>query len=357
MARLEQITDWRSALVFAGIPDEYLTGKGCPCPLCGGTDRFTFDNKYGKGNWVCRKCNGGHPRSASGVDLVMDYFGIDFLEAKKRLLGESSEQLLPKPIPVSAPAMPAPKKKPDPAYSSAKLNKLWNEAKPVTRGDPVANYLEARLPGYMPDKYPSSLRYHPRLPYWEKVNGELKEVGCYPAMLAKLIGPDGKAVTIQKTYLDPKKPQKASVEMPKKTDFCQIGELVGAVIWLDAPVNGVMGIAEGIETALAAGLLNGVPTSAATTRAVLAGFVPPSDVHTVYIFADWDSVDEHGISAGMQAALDLAKRLKGMGLKVFIKRPKVKDQDFADEYVAMSKIISDLYHKLLKKTRRETHTA
>ena len=52
--------EWRSLLVRYGIPASSLTGKGAPCPLCSPSDRrsdrFTFDNKRGRGDWVCRGC-------------------------------------------------------------------------------------------------------------------------------------------------------------------------------------------------------------------------------------------------------------------------------------------------------------
>ena len=31
---------WREILTGAGLPVEFLDGRGHPCPLCGGRDRF-----------------------------------------------------------------------------------------------------------------------------------------------------------------------------------------------------------------------------------------------------------------------------------------------------------------------------
>ena len=38
----EVIGKWPSTLLELGIPEEFLTGKHGPCPMCGGKDRFRF---------------------------------------------------------------------------------------------------------------------------------------------------------------------------------------------------------------------------------------------------------------------------------------------------------------------------
>src|SRR6201999_4061759 len=61
---------WISLLVSYGVPAERLTGKACACPVCGGTDRFTYDNKRGRGDWVCRQCNDGDVMAGDGLQLI-----------------------------------------------------------------------------------------------------------------------------------------------------------------------------------------------------------------------------------------------------------------------------------------------
>ena len=29
------------------------------CPMCGGKDRFRFDDKGGRGTWICSQCGAG----------------------------------------------------------------------------------------------------------------------------------------------------------------------------------------------------------------------------------------------------------------------------------------------------------
>ena len=40
---------WRSILTVLGIDERALSGKHGPCPMCGGKDRFRFDDREGRG--------------------------------------------------------------------------------------------------------------------------------------------------------------------------------------------------------------------------------------------------------------------------------------------------------------------
>lgn len=46
------------------------------CPVCGGTDRFRFDDKEGRGTWYCNQCGAG-----DGLKLVEKVFGVTASEA------------------------------------------------------------------------------------------------------------------------------------------------------------------------------------------------------------------------------------------------------------------------------------
>ena len=63
---------WREILPQLGIETRFLTNKHGPCPLCGGKDRFRFDDKDGSGSYYCR-CGPG-----VGVILVCKKNGWDF---------------------------------------------------------------------------------------------------------------------------------------------------------------------------------------------------------------------------------------------------------------------------------------
>ena len=57
---------WRGILHSLGMDERSLSGKHCPCPLCGGKDRFRFDDKDGRGTYYCSGCGAG-----DGVKLAM----------------------------------------------------------------------------------------------------------------------------------------------------------------------------------------------------------------------------------------------------------------------------------------------
>jgi putative DNA primase/helicase len=267
---------WPHILPAIGISAIYLTGKNGPCPLCpypGGRDRWRFLDTDGNGTWICSRCGSG-----SGADLVMRFRGLPFKDAADLIEGViGNGDLQP------CPARP----RFDPR---AGLQALWRGAKPIQPGDPTDMWLRHRGVGLEP--YPSALRTGRRVRYTD--NGTV-----HPAMLALVTGPDGKPATIHRTYLTPDG-HKAQVEKPRKL----YSEVVkGAAIRLTPPAP-IMGIAEGIETALAAAKLFNVPTWAATCAGMLDCFEPPSEVTKLIVFADNDPS-----GAGEQAAMKLASRL------------------------------------------------
>lgn len=74
---------------LAGLSFDQLTDEHQPCPLCGGTDRYRFDDIDGNGTWFCNQC-GGPNRSGgagNGLDLLMRKTGWDFATAAQRIEG------------------------------------------------------------------------------------------------------------------------------------------------------------------------------------------------------------------------------------------------------------------------------
>lgn len=70
---------WHSTLPALGIPAEYLTNKHGPCPGCGGKDRFRFDDREGRGGFVCG--GGGDTLTGDGFDLLQHVHGWSRQEA------------------------------------------------------------------------------------------------------------------------------------------------------------------------------------------------------------------------------------------------------------------------------------
>ena len=72
---------------LAGLSGEQLSNRHQPCPLCGGTDRYRFDDKDGSGSWFCNQCGGKDQRggAGSGIDLLMRRQGWSFVEAARQV--------------------------------------------------------------------------------------------------------------------------------------------------------------------------------------------------------------------------------------------------------------------------------
>lgn len=59
--------------------------KHGPCPVCGGKDRFRFDDKNGRGTWFCSQCE---PSSGGGLLLLSRFINKTVMETAKELIGD-----------------------------------------------------------------------------------------------------------------------------------------------------------------------------------------------------------------------------------------------------------------------------
>ncbi|HAT1597688.1 TPA: hypothetical protein I8Y58_002953, partial [Legionella pneumophila] len=82
---------WPKILSALGIDKSYLKNKHGECPVCGGKDRFRFDDKEGRGTFYCNQCGSGN-----GVKLLQNFHRCSYLEAIKKVekfLSISYEQI------------------------------------------------------------------------------------------------------------------------------------------------------------------------------------------------------------------------------------------------------------------------
>ncbi len=79
---------WPDLLMqLAGLTPDQLTDKHQPCPLCGGEDRYRFDDLNGTGSWYCNQCGGKDHMGGggNGMDMLMRRTGLTYPEACKRI--------------------------------------------------------------------------------------------------------------------------------------------------------------------------------------------------------------------------------------------------------------------------------
>lgn len=157
-----------------------------------------------------------------------------------------------------------------------------------------------------PSWLPPVLRFHPNLWY--------SPTEKYPAIISPVTTWDGEFLAIHRTYLAPDGKGKAPTREPRKI----LGNALGGSVHL-APAESTLGLAEGLETALAAMCYSSEPVWACLSISGLMGVVlPPLPLaETVLIFADHD---ESG--AGFVAARKAALRLMGEGRRVEIIAPR-----------------------------------
>ncbi|EPH1022557.1 primase-helicase zinc-binding domain-containing protein [Enterobacter hormaechei] len=69
---------WPRILPALGV--KVMKNRHQACPVCGGSDRFRFDDKEGRGTWLCNQCGAG-----DGLKLVEKVFGVTASEAAVRV--------------------------------------------------------------------------------------------------------------------------------------------------------------------------------------------------------------------------------------------------------------------------------
>lgn len=211
------------------------------------------------------------------------------------------------------------------AHNARCIAQVWAQCVPLEPGDPVTRYLKRRgFAGLWP--LPDALRLHPALPYWQ--GAEI--LGRFPVMVAPIVAPDGRIVALHRTYLQPDG-RAADVPSPKKLTGTA-GPLPGACIPLYNPARGCIGIAEGIETALAAWCASGVPTVAAYCAGNLAAWRWPPNLQRLVIFADADR-------AGREAADTLRARALGARLRCDVLAPTTERADWCDVWAERGAVL------------------
>lgn len=199
-----------------------------------------------------------------------------------------------------------------PNYSSkpsAAALRIWRDAQPMYRS-PAKAYLEVR--GILATS--PALRFHSHTPL-----GPKGRVRFLPAMIAAVSLDEG-PIAVHRTFLSRFSDTQASFYKPKRA----LGSLAAAAVRLFAPVDGRLGLAEGIESAMSAYALTGIPTWATLGNERFGRVAIPESVSELHLFVDHDA-------AGKLAAERGQDRYFREGRHIQIRRPASRGTDWNDE--------------------------
>ena len=185
--------------------------------------------------------------------------------------------------------------------------RLWTEARPLS-GSLAARYLLSR--GLA--SHSAQLRFHPRVQL-----GSKSEATHHPALIAA-VRDDAGLVAVHRTFLDPITAGKAAMDNPKRL----LGNPGSGAVRLGTATR-ILGLAEGIETAIAASTIAGIPVWAVLGNERFGMITIPPHVEKLVILADND--------AGGERAAKLAQDgLKRDGLEMVTVWPLAPHNDWAD---------------------------
>ncbi len=297
---------WHGILSNLGVDGGVLSGRNQPCPLpsCasdkGGKDRFRWTNYQETGAYFCNGCGSG-----DGFEFAGKYLGLD----PKQTLSAVSQL-----VDCTQPPPRYEQRKPK-VSAIEKMKKISDECVDIESDEaaPVIEYLAKRGTSQVPP----GVKCHPALPFWDSVNGEdgkpqWHRVGDFPAMVAAIRNPAGKTITLHATYIGDIPPREDGSSRPRKKVLSPCASARGGAIQLwPEPTEDRdakhLGLAEGIETAIAAFEMGGGkhPVWATYSASFMRQFVVPKWVGRLFVYGDNDAS-----FTGQSAAYELARRVK-----------------------------------------------
>lgn len=293
---------WRALLPRFDVPTKSLDGKQHPCPSCGGKDRFRFDDKEGRGTWICNVCGAGN-----GVTMVMRLTGLPFVEAARRI----REHLPECPTGPTRPPR-------NEARCRERSRLLWMTGAPVQGAE---QYLRARDCWSPVVQRCPDLRFVPNL---EPASCAPEQYAKpLPALLALVRDPRGEPVSVHRTYIARGRRAYRAM-MPGSVP-------AGSAIRI-MPAIERLGVAEGLETAIRAAARFDVPCWSLISAGNLSKFTPPAGVGELSIFGDADCK-----FGGQAASFALAHRVScaRSPIACTVHIPEALGTDWADEPAPM----------------------
>lgn len=256
---------WAQVFESLGLPP--VTGgkhyKG-ECPLCKKKDHFRIDDKNGSGSWIC-SCGSG-----DGWKLIQAAKGWDFKTAANeidRIIGNShdKDEVAQKPQTNNTDKL------------RSTVGERFKTLPPMVRNTGAEVYFNNRGITELPIK---SVRY---------AAAETTPIGTFECLFSIATDEKGNPCYLHRTFLN--QGRKADIDRPKRLNSLQNESyLIGAqsVAIRMFPCSDVLGIAEGIETALSCKQIYHCNTWSTLNAGFMRKFKAPKGVKHLYVFADSD---------------------------------------------------------------------
>jgi len=325
-----------------------------PCPVCGGTDRFSVNERERVFN--CRGAEGG-----SAIDMVMHLDGVSLMEACEIINGEPPPGRDSNVVPLDPSIVKErreERKDRDLAREERETKRKETDRERAARIFDRCQYLLGtdgdayfrRRKITMSADMCVDIRFAPSLEYWGNVEGEekLKLLGEFPCVVAAIRALDDTIIGIHRTYLDAREPKKLEPPGDRRLNAAKkvYAEWKGGAIRM-SPARACMASGEGIETcaswwqmdagpddvglwcAVSLGNLSGEPTGRlphprpngniktimnGTPDMARPGLLLPSEVKELILLGDGDS-DTYATHA---ALLTGARRFRQQGITPFV---------------------------------------
>ncbi len=286
---------WVSILTRCGVPVEYLQNKHGECPLCGGVDRYRFDDKTPNLAYYCNNCGHG-----SGLDLLMKFhsYGLhDALSQVHNVLSGKDDPINPVGNVELLPVVAVP--------NETKQKILEGLIQFTSRTPTVAGveYWDHRGIQEMQGRRIENIQYG-RIAYG--VYGTIKDDQGNYVKTEAIIGlfsqwgelPVGALqIYLEKKLVHYVPDDKTYISKP----LFKVNNLSGCGIWLAGRAKSrVLHVAEGLENAVSiASMLNTRHVVATGTAPLMRVLIIPDHVEIVHIWRDDDN-----------AGIDASKRLE-----------------------------------------------
>jgi hypothetical protein len=199
----------------------------------------------------------------------------------------------------------------------SRFNEMLEQRSPETEGAALAAYPSSRR--MVPSLHPGRARGRVH-------HAVLREISTDAAggrlNVGAIQNAEGRITAVQRIYIDPVTAKKVSAKPAKKTK----GPMQDGAVRLAKPAR-ILGIAEGIETAMSAMHMFSLPVWACLGAQRLRAVWIPEEVEQLVLFADRGEV-------GMREAIDAAEVYEAKGLSTEIVLPDEPHKDFNDWHQA-----------------------